>query len=108
MTSIDFTKISAAASVCCGVSVHDPAVGGLPLYSVYRVEPKKPIGPARSIDHALILAESSGPGRYEVFIVGDALKHLCFMTKHEDGTFTIDPRQGGSLMAALSDTLTRS
>jgi len=78
------------------------------LYSVYRVEPKQPIGPARSIDHALILAEAAGLGRYEVLIVGDAPTHLCFLTKHEDGTFTIDPRQAGSLMAVLGDTLTRA
>ncbi len=78
------------------------------MYSVYRVEPKKTIGPARSIDHALILAEAAGLGRYEVCILGDAPKHLCFVTKHEDGTFTIDPRQAGSLTAALSDTLTRA
>jgi len=43
-----------------------------------------------------------------VFIVGDVPRHLCFVTKHEDGTFTIDPRQAGSLMAVLSDTLTRA
>jgi len=78
------------------------------LYSVYRVEPKQPLGPARSIDHALILAEAAGPGRYEVFIVGDAPRHLCLVTKHDDGTFTIDPRQAGSLTAVLSDTLTRA
>ncbi len=78
------------------------------MYAVYRVEPKKTIGPARSIDHALILAEASGPGRYEVYLVGDVPKHLCFLTKHDDGTFTIDPRQAGSLTAALSDTLTRA
>jgi hypothetical protein len=78
------------------------------LYSVYRFEPKQRIGPARSIDHALILAEAAGPGRYEVFIVGDASQHLCFVTKHEDGTFTIDPRVAGSLMAVLGDTLTRA
>ena len=78
------------------------------MYSVYRVEPKQAIGPARSIDHALILAEAAGPGRYEVFIVGDVPGHLCFVTKHDDGTFTIDPRQVGSLTAVLGDTLTRA
>lgn len=80
----------------------------LPLYFVDRVEPKKPIGPARSIDHALLLAEAAGNGRYEVCIVGDAPKHLCFVTKHEDGTFTIDPRKVGTLTAVLSSTLTRA
>jgi len=54
------------------------------------------------------LAEAAGPGRYEVFIVGDAPRHLCLVTKHDDGTFTIDPRQAGSLTAVLSDTLTRA
>jgi hypothetical protein len=88
--------------------VHHLAAGGLALYSIYRVEPKKLIGPARSIDHALILAEATGPGRYEVLIVGDVPKHLCYVFKHEDGTFTIDPRQAGSLMAVLGDTLTRA
>jgi hypothetical protein len=78
------------------------------LYSVYRVEPKQSIGPARSLDHALILAEASGNGRYEVLIVGDVPKHVSFITKHADGTFTIDPRQAGSLMAVLSGTLTRA
>ena len=81
---------------------------GLPLYSVCRIEPKQPIGPARSIDQALILAEAAGPGRYEVFIVGDVPTHLCFVTKHEDRTFTVDPRQVGSFTAALGDTLTRA
>jgi len=60
------------------------------------------------MDHALSLAEAAGPGRYEVCIVGDAPRHLCFVTKHEDGTFTIDPRQVGSFMAVLGDTLTRA
>jgi hypothetical protein len=78
------------------------------LYSVHRLEPEQLIGSARSIDHALILAEMAGAGRYEVFIVGDVPRHLCFVTKHEDGTFTIDPRQVGSLMAVLNDTLTRA
>ena len=78
------------------------------MYSVNCIEPKKRIGPARSIDHALILVEASGPGRYEVSIVGDAPRHVCFVSKHEDGTFTIDPRQAGSLTAVLSDTLTRA
>jgi hypothetical protein len=82
--------------------------GGLALYSVYRVAPKKKIGPARTIDHALLLAESAGPGRYELMIVGDVPKHVCFLTKNADGTFTIDPRQAGSFTAVLSDTLTRA
>jgi hypothetical protein len=78
------------------------------LYSIYRVEPKQLMGPARSIDHALILAEAGGTGRYEVFLVGDVPKHLCFVTKHQNGTLTVDPRQAGSLMAVLGDTLTRA
>jgi hypothetical protein len=78
------------------------------LYSVYRIEPKKKIGPARTIDHALIMAEASGPGRYELSIVGDVPKHVCFLTQNEDGTFTIDPRQAGSFTAVLHDTLTRA
>jgi hypothetical protein len=78
------------------------------LYTLECVEPRKTIGPARSIDHALLLAEAARPGRYEVCIVGDVPKHLCFLTHHEDGTFTIDPRRSGSLTAALSDTLTRA
>jgi hypothetical protein len=94
-------------SVAAQASTIEPREG-LPLYSVYRVEPKQLIGPARSIDHALILAEAAGPGRYEVFVVGDAPRHLCFVTKHEDGTFTLDPRQVGSVLAVLGDTLTRA
>ena len=41
-------------------------------------------------------------------MVGDVPRHLCFVTTHEDGTFTLDPRQAGSLMAVLSGTLTRA
>jgi hypothetical protein len=80
----------------------------LQVYSVDRVDPRKTIGPARSIDHVLILAEATGPGRYEVSIVGDSPRHLCFVTRHADGTFTIDPRKAGGLTAALHDTLTRA
>jgi hypothetical protein len=78
------------------------------VYSVHRVEPKEPIGPARSLDHALMLADDGGPGRYEVLMVGDLSKHLCFITRREDGTFMLDPRQAGGLMAALGATLTRA
>ena len=78
------------------------------MYSVYRVEPRQGVGTARTIDHALFLAEDNGPGRYEVFLIGDELRHVCFVTLHEDGTFTLDPRQAGGLMAILSDTLTRA
>ncbi len=78
------------------------------MYSVYRIEPRQQIGPARSIDHALILAEATGTGRYEVFVVGDVPKHLCYVTRHADGTFTIDPRQAGGLTAVLGGTLTRA
>src|SRR5262245_42507559 len=31
-----------------------------------------------------------------------------FITNHRDGTFTLDPRKSGSLMAVLGDTLTRA
>jgi hypothetical protein len=55
-----------------------------------------------------MLAEAGGPGRYEVVVIGDVPKHLCFITRHEDGTFTVDPRQAGGLMAVLGDTLTRA
>ncbi len=78
------------------------------MYSVYRAEPKQPLGAARTIDHALILVEANGPGRYEVFMVGDASRHVCFVSTHEDGTFTLDPRRAGGLMAVLSNTLTRT
>jgi hypothetical protein len=78
------------------------------VYSVDRVEPRQPIGPARSLDHALMLAEAGGSGRYEVLVIGDVSRHLCFITRHEDGTFTIDPRQAGGLTAVLSNTLTRA
>jgi hypothetical protein len=78
------------------------------MYSVYRVEPRQPIGPARSLDQVLLMAEGGGPGRYEVFVIGDVPTHLCFITRHDDGTFTLDPRQAGSLMAILSDFVTRA
>jgi hypothetical protein len=78
------------------------------LYSVNRLEPRKKIGPARSIDHVLLMADAAGPGRYEVSIIGDVPKHVCIVTKHEDGTFTVDPRQAGSFTAVMSDTLTRA
>jgi hypothetical protein len=78
------------------------------LYSVHRLQPTKKIGPARTIDHALLMAESAGAGRYEVSIIGDLPTHVCFLTNHEDGTFTIDPRQAGSFTAVLNDTLTRA
>jgi hypothetical protein len=75
---------------------------------VHRVESKEPIGPARSLDHALMLADAGGPGRYEVFIVGDVPMHPCFITRHEDGTFALDPTRAGGLTAALGGTLTRA
>jgi hypothetical protein len=78
------------------------------MYSVYRHEPSQLVGPARTLDHALMLMETAGPGRYEVFVTGDVPKHLCFITKHQDGTFTLDPRQAGGLMSVWSDTLTRA
>ena len=78
------------------------------MYTVHRVQPRQAAGPARSLDHALMLAEAGGPGRYEVVVIGDVPRHLCFITRHEDGTFTIDPRQAGGLMAVLGDTLTRA
>ena len=78
------------------------------MYSVDRVQPRQPAGPARTLDHALMLADAGGPGRYEVVVIGDVPKHLCFITRHEDGTFTVDPRQAGGLMAVLGDTLTRA
>jgi hypothetical protein len=76
------------------------------MYAAYRVEPRQPVGPARTIDHALILADVIGPGRYEVLLIGDVLEHLCFVTSHEDGTFTLDPTQAGGLMKISSDAPT--
>ena len=73
-----------------------------------RAGTREPIGPARSLDHALMLADAGGPGRYEVLIVGDVPMHLCFISRHDDGTFTLDPRQAGGLMTALGNTLTRA
>jgi hypothetical protein len=78
------------------------------MYSDYRIEPRQPLGPARTLDQVLLLAEPGGPSRYEVFVAGDVPRHLCFAAKQEDGTFTLDPRQAGSLAAVLSGTLTRS
>jgi hypothetical protein len=78
------------------------------VYSVHRIGSEEPIGPARSLDHALMLADACGPGRYEVLMIGDVPRHLCFIRRHEDGTFTLDPRQSGGLTAALGSTLTRA
>ena len=77
------------------------------MYSVDRVEPREPIGPARSLDHALMLADAGGPARYEVIVIGDVPTHLCFITRHEDNTFTIDPRLAGGLMANTWATRSR-
>ena len=78
------------------------------MYSVHRVETREPIGPARSLDHALMLADAGGLGRYEVLMIGDVPTHLGFITRHGDGTFTLDPRRAGGLTAALGNTLTRA
>jgi hypothetical protein len=56
----------------------------------------------------LMLAEAGGPSRYEVVVIGDVPRHLGFITRHQDGTFTFDPRQAGGLMAVLGNTLTRA
>ena len=78
------------------------------MYSFYRLEPRQSIGPARTFDHVLLLAEAAGPGCYEVCATGDVLRHVCLVTRHDDGTFTLDPTRAGSLAAVLSDTLTRA
>jgi hypothetical protein len=78
------------------------------VYSFFRLEPRQLIGPARTFDHALLLAEAAGSGHYEMCVTGDVLRHVCFVTQHDDGTFTLDPRRAGSLTAVLSDTLTRA
>ncbi len=78
------------------------------MYLVYRVEPEQPLGPARTLDQVLLLAEAGDPGRFEVFLTGDVPRHLCFVTRLEDGTFILDPRDAGSLAAVLSGTLTRA
>jgi hypothetical protein len=78
------------------------------LYSIHRAASNELIGPARSLDHALVLADAGGPDRYEVHVIGDVPKHLCFITRAEDGTFLLDPRQAGGLTAALGTALTRA
>lgn len=78
------------------------------MYSVSRVESGQPMGPSRTLDHVLLMAEASGPGRYEVSMAGDVPRHVCYVTLRDDGTFTLDPRQAGSLNAVLSGTLTRA
>jgi hypothetical protein len=78
------------------------------VYSVHRNGSDEPISPARSLDHALMLADACGPGRYEVLMIGDVSRHLCFISRHEDGTFTLDPKKAGGLTAALGNTLTRA
>ncbi len=76
------------------------------MYSVHRVESNELVGPARSLDQALMLADANGADRFEVIMIGDVSKHLCYITRHEDGTFTVDPRKAGGLMAVLGGTLT--
>jgi hypothetical protein len=78
------------------------------LYSIHRVASNELIGPARSLDHALVLADARGPDRYEVLVIGDVPKHLCFITRTEEGTFLLDPRRAGGLTAALGTSLTRA
>ena len=78
------------------------------MYSIHRVEPDQPLGPARSLDHALMLADAGGPGLYEVLAIGAMSKHLCFIARREDGIFILDPRQAGGLAAMLGATLTRA
>src|SRR5689334_4905727 len=78
------------------------------VYSVHRLDTDTTIGPARSLDHALLLTDVGGPGRYEVQLIGDVPRHLCLITRAEDGTFLVDPRRAGGLAAALSTTLTRA
>ena len=34
------------------------------MYLLYRVEPRQPMGPARTLDQVLLLAEAAGPGRF--------------------------------------------
>jgi len=75
------------------------------MYLVHRL-PDRPIGHARTLDHALILADAGGPSRYEVLLTGDQDKHLFFITRRQDGTFIVDPRYAGGLTAALSPALT--
>jgi hypothetical protein len=71
------------------------------MYSVRRLLPEKWLGPAENLEQALILADADGPGRYEVLPGGDPSKHLCFITRREDGTFILDPRCCGGWAAAL-------
>ncbi len=78
------------------------------MYSVHRIGSEDAIGPARSLDHALMLADAGGPGRYEVLVIGDVSRHLCFIIRHDDGTFTVDPKQAGGLTEALGKILTRA
>ena len=78
------------------------------MYAIHRVEPDQPIGPARSFDHALMLADAGGPGLYEVLAIGDLSRHLCLIARKEDGTFILDPRQSGGLTAMLCGTLDRA
>ena len=78
------------------------------MYLLYRVETGQTLEHARTLDQALLLMEASDPGRFEIVLAGDVPRHLCFVVKHEDGTFTLDPRQAGSLTALLSGTLTRA
>jgi hypothetical protein len=67
------------------------------MYSIYRVEPRHLLEGAQTFEGVLALSETLGPGSFEVIVTGDLPKHYCFVINHEDGTYTIDPRQRGSL-----------
>jgi hypothetical protein len=75
------------------------------MYSLRRLLPEQWLGATGDLEHALILADAGGPGRYEVLPSGDPSKHLCFITRREDGTFIIDPRCAGGWTSALGAAL---
>ena len=76
------------------------------MYSVHQLQSNQPLGPAWTLDHALTLADAGGPGRYEVFMDSSRSRHHCFITRREDGTFIVDPRQAGRLTASLGASVT--
>ena len=86
-----------------------PSPEYLLMYSVYRLEPRQPMGPARTLDQVLLLAEARR---------SRSLRNLrgwrcaeCISVSWPNtrtGRSLLDPRQAGSLSAVLSGTVTRA
>jgi hypothetical protein len=57
------------------------------------------IGPVQdSLDGVIVVIENRGPGRYEVFEIGDMPHHWGTVTRRRDGTFLLEPDRSGHWM----------